>query len=70
MEAERERLKKVACAAIEAAADDLSALSAGIWEHPELNFEEHHAHTLLADFLERHGFEVIGRVETFKEKCA
>ncbi|XP_052286682.1 xaa-Arg dipeptidase-like [Dreissena polymorpha] len=57
MEAERERLKKVACATIDAAADDLAALSAGIWEHPELNFEEHHAHKVLADFLERHGFE-------------
>lgn len=51
-------LKKVACAAIDAAIKDLDIVSREIWEHPELNFEEKHAHDALSAFLEKHGFEL------------
>lgn len=36
-------------------ADTLVEVSHRIWEHPELCFEEHHAHDLLCDVLEEHG---------------
>jgi amidohydrolase len=39
-------------------ADALVEASHDIWEHPELNFEEHHAHQLLTDLLESEGVEV------------
>jgi len=54
-----EALKKVACEAIDATSGDLARLSRDIWEHPELNFEETHAHAVLTDFLEKHGFQVF-----------
>ena len=40
---------------IDALAPVLLEVSHDIWEHPELCFEEHHAHDLLCDPLERHG---------------
>ena len=49
---------KVAKAKIDAAASELNALSQDIWSHPELNFNEHHAHEVLTDFLEKEGFNV------------
>ncbi len=33
-------------------------VSHDIWAHPELNFEEHHAHELLTDVLDSSGFSV------------
>ena len=39
-------LKKVACDAIDAAAAELHKVSQDIWENPELNFEEKHAHAV------------------------
>ena len=36
--------------------DDLRALSLDIHAHPELNFDEHHAHDALTAFLEQRGF--------------
>ena len=53
--------------AIENLRKELVETSLDIHSHPELNYEEHHAAALLADSLERHGFEVergIGGVET------
>ncbi len=53
--------------AIEGLREELVGLSLDIHAHPELNYQEHHASALLADALERHGFEVergVGGVET------
>ncbi|XP_063954606.1 peptidase M20 domain-containing protein 2-like isoform X2 [Lytechinus pictus] len=52
------RSKAAAEAKIEESAAALHELSNDIWTHPELNYEEHHAHASLTDFLERDGFEV------------
>jgi len=47
---------------IEKALDDFGAelrvLSLDIHDHPELGYEEHHAHAVLTRFMEGHGFEV------------
>ena len=53
--------------AIEKLREELVETSLDIHAHPELNFQEHHAAALLADSLERHGFQVergIGGVDT------
>lgn len=44
--------------AIKQADADLRALSLDIHAHPELNFEEHHAHATLTAYLEAAGFSV------------
>jgi len=44
--------------AVAAASAELRALSLDIHSHPELRFEEHHAHATLTDFLDRRGFIV------------
>ena len=36
----------------------LNKLSQEIWSHPELGYEEHHAHHILTEFLENEGFRV------------
>ncbi|CAG5127223.1 unnamed protein product [Candidula unifasciata] len=51
-------LKSLACAAIDKESSNLRTLSLDIWEHPELCFEEHHAHEVLTNFLESKGFLV------------
>ena len=51
-------LRRAASDAIDHAADDLNALSQDIWSHPETGYEEHHAHGVLADFLEKYEFPV------------
>ena len=51
-------LKRIACAAIDKVADDLNTVSQEIWNHPELNFEEHFAHQILTDFFEKNGFPI------------
>jgi amidohydrolase len=50
-----EGLKQVACDRVDALADQLIHMSREIHSHPELNFEEHFAHDVLTDMLERHG---------------
>ena len=44
--------------AIDGVSEDLRALSLDIHEHPELNYEEVHAHQVLTDYLEQQGFDV------------
>ena len=51
-------IKAIACEAIDAAATELHALSDSIWHHPELAYEEKHAHKILTDYLEQQGFKV------------
>ena len=52
---------------VEALRQELVDISLDIHAHPELNYQEHHAAQVLADALERHGFQVergVGGVET------
>jgi metal-dependent amidase/aminoacylase/carboxypeptidase family protein len=42
-------------AEVDRLADVLIEVSHSIWDHPELCFEEHHAHDLLCDVLEAQG---------------
>lgn len=51
-------LKARMCERIDALADTLIEASHDIHAHPELAFEEHHAHDLLTELLEREGVEV------------
>ena len=51
-------LKQAMCERIDAVADTLVELSHDLHEHPELAFEEHHAHGELTDALEREGIDV------------
>jgi amidohydrolase len=46
------------CAEVDRRAERLVEASHDIWEHPELNFEEHHAHAVLTAILEDEGVEV------------
>ena len=43
---------------IERCNEELKSLSEVIWRNPELSYEEHTAHRVLTDFLEKEGFEV------------
>ena len=45
--------------AIDEASAGLRALSLDIHSHPELNFEEVHAHQVLTEYLDGQGFEVV-----------
>ncbi|MDP6605089.1 MAG: M20 family metallopeptidase [Dehalococcoidia bacterium] len=47
-----------ASAAIEAASSELRQVSLSIHANPELGFEERHAHEVLTDLLDAHGFAV------------
>jgi amidohydrolase len=51
-------LKQRMCERIDALADVLLEASHDIHAHPELAFEEHHAHDLLTGILEREGLDV------------
>ena len=51
-------LKAQASSCIDSNAEELKAVSVGIWSNPELAYKEHHAHKLLTDFLEQKGFKV------------
>ena len=55
---ELKRLKDIALAAVDSAADELHRLSREIWLNPELHYKEFKAHHLLTDFLEKKGFVV------------
>ena len=50
-----EDLKRVACATIDKLSGDLHDVSKAIWSKPELAFEEHSAHDVLCNFLEKQG---------------
>lgn len=53
--------------AVETLRHELTTISLDIHAHPELNYQEYHAAQVLADALERHGFQVergVGGVET------
>lgn len=50
--------KLVACSCIEENKEHLTELSQDIWKHPELGFQEYHAHDVLTKFLEDTGFDV------------
>ena len=50
-----EALKAAVCSRVDELADQLIDASHQIHAHPELNFQEHFAHDLLTDLLERHG---------------
>jgi amidohydrolase len=56
--ADLDLLKTIACQVIDEASDELRALSLDIHAHPELNFEEVHAHRALTDYLQGKGFAV------------
>ena len=51
-------LKAAASSSIDGCRDELVELSGEIWRNPELAFEEHKAHQLLTDFLQKKGFSV------------
>ncbi len=53
-----EAARAAAAAAIERRNGDLRNLSLSIHANPELNFQEHHAHSLLTDYFEKQGFAV------------
>lgn len=57
-EPEHDAMRAAAFAAIDRVAAELKEISLDIHSHPELNFQEHRAHGLLADYLERKGFRV------------
>ncbi len=57
--AEIEELRGQVRQAIDAASDDLRVLSLDIHSHPEVRFEEEHAHAALTEFLDGRGFEVV-----------
>src|SRR5215510_4635738 len=53
--------------AVDTLQQELVDISLDIHAHPELNYQEYHAAGVLADALERHGFQVerrVGGVET------
>ena len=53
-----EIMKQKAKQAIDAHSAELYGLNKTIWENPELNFKEMHAHGELTKFLAAHGFDV------------
>ncbi|XP_071954550.1 uncharacterized protein [Antedon mediterranea] len=52
------KMRDKAKSAIDDSAADLNTISQEIWSNPELAYEEHHAHKILTNFLEKQGFEV------------
>lgn len=58
-----DRLKQEVCDRVDAIADRLVDASHRIHAHPELNFEEHHAHALLTDLVDELGADVGLRAE-------
>ena len=46
------------CGIIDAASPQLESLSKSIWSHPELNFEEVHAHQCITEMLAKEGFQM------------
>ena len=56
--ADLDRAKQVAERAVDAASGELREISLSIHARPELNYEEHHAHAVLTDYLAAQGFAV------------
>lgn len=56
--ADLEERRRRATNAIDEASEQLRAISLDIHAHPEIRFEEHHAHAVLTGALEDRGFEV------------
>ena len=54
--ASADELKAIACEAIDKHSEKLHLLSQSIWKNPELGYQEHHAHKVLTEFLEKAGF--------------
>lgn len=68
---ELQQMKEQVRELIQGRAGELEAVSLGIHANPELNFQEYHAHGLLADLLERNGFQVArGAYEMPTAFCA
>ena len=64
---DKKSLSETAAQAIEGARPELVELALDIHAHPELNYQEQHAASLLSEILEKHGFQVergVGGVET------
>ncbi|KAF9281046.1 hypothetical protein BGZ88_011845 [Linnemannia elongata] len=55
---EKDEFAKAVHLAIEGVSSELRAISLKLHEDPELSYEEHRAHALLTDYLEKKGFEV------------
>ncbi|MEZ5258071.1 MAG: hypothetical protein R2705_14570 [Ilumatobacteraceae bacterium] len=55
MTADRDELKRRVCAEVDRLAGSLVAASRSIHAHPELAYQERHAHDVLTDLLEREG---------------
>ncbi|KAK5216681.1 hypothetical protein LTR47_009573 [Exophiala xenobiotica] len=53
-----QQLQHVSDQAVKGASDDLKSINWDIHSHPEVLFEEHHAHEVLTAFLEHRGFDV------------
>ncbi|MEZ5216892.1 MAG: hypothetical protein R2715_09995 [Ilumatobacteraceae bacterium] len=53
--ADRDELKRRVCAEVDRLAGSLVAASRSIHAHPELAYQERHAHDVLTDLLEREG---------------
>ncbi|XP_072039177.1 xaa-Arg dipeptidase-like isoform X2 [Amphiura filiformis] len=51
-------IREKVIARVDSSAEDLNKISQEIWSNPELNFEEHHAHKILTDYLVKEGFKV------------
>ncbi|KAK3791995.1 hypothetical protein RRG08_035483 [Elysia crispata] len=56
-----ENEKSKVCAAIEREDAALRDISINIWDHPELCYDEHHAHQVLTTYLQAKGFSVEGQ---------
>lgn len=56
-----EKLKEVACEAIDKAAEDLAKLSHVIWSNPELAHEEYKAHDTVTEFLDKYKFPQVDK---------
>ena len=53
------QLKQCVISEIEKHSEELNKFGEEIWKNPELGYEEHKAHSLLTDYLERKGFDVV-----------
>jgi metal-dependent amidase/aminoacylase/carboxypeptidase family protein len=51
--------KLVACKCIDENKEHLIELSQEIWKHPELGFQEYHAHDVLTRFLNEAGYKLV-----------
>ncbi|GIT01377.1 MAG: hypothetical protein CM1200mP27_00020 [Chloroflexota bacterium] len=67
MTTSKETLSEVAFNAIDSAKSELVEVALDLHAHPELNYQEQYAASLLSGTLERYGFQVargVGGVET------